>query len=365
MPVRRRAPLFLFLAGFLPGGSVAYPDAVDERIAAEMAKRRIPGMALAVVREGKAVKVRGCGWANLELNAPVTVDTVFPLASVSKQFVAAGVLILAQEGRLDLDDTLSRYLQGTPDALAEITLRQLLTHTSGLARDDPLGMQVVPTERALFQSVTALKLDAPPGTEWAYSNLGYNLLSLVIQEVSGEPWEQFLARRIFAPLGMTATRRFSLSAVIPNRAAGYVRVQGVVRNGPMASRDLAAGGLVTTAADLARWAAALDTDTPLTPASREQMWAPGRLKDGRPARARSSGGYGFGWMVTEVAGHRLFAHGGSRPGYTAFLARYPDDRLTVALLINLSGAEPASLAAGVAAVYIPELAGSGRPGTDP
>jgi CubicO group peptidase (beta-lactamase class C family) len=357
MLARRRALRLLILAGVLASGSVGYADTVDERIAAEMTRRQIPGLALAVVREGRAVKVRGYGWANLELNASVTADTVFPLASVSKQFVAAGVLILAQDGRLDLDEKLSRYLQGTPDTWAEITLRQLLTHTSGLARDDPLGMQVVPTERALFQSVTPLKLDAPPGTKWAYSNLGYNLLSLVVQDVSEEPWDGFLTRRIFAPLGMTATRRFSLSALIPNRAAGYVRVQGGLRNGPAAARDLAAGGLVTTAADLARWAAALDSDTPLTPASRAQMWAPGRLKDGRPARARASGSYGFGWMVTEVAGYRLFAHGGSRPGYTAFLARYPDDHLTVALLANLSGAEPASLAARVAAVYIPELSG--------
>jgi CubicO group peptidase (beta-lactamase class C family) len=139
-----------------------------------------------------------------------------------------------------------------------------------------------------------------------------------------------------------------------------------LHNAPVAARDLAAGGLVTTAADLARWAAALDTETPtpLTSASRDQMGMPARLKDGSLARARNSRGYGFGWMTAEVEGHRLLAHGGSRPGYTAYVARYPEDRLTVALLMNLGGAEPASLAARVAAVSIPALAPRGQPGAD-
>jgi CubicO group peptidase (beta-lactamase class C family) len=353
MPGRRGA--FWLLAFFLAGASVGHAGPVDELIAGELQKRQIPGLALAVVHEGKAVKVQGYGWANIELNAPVTPETVFPLASVSKQFIAAGVLVMAQEGKLELDERLSRYLPGTPEAWAEITLRQLLTHTAGVARDDPLGMQVVPTERALFQAVANLKLDAAPGTRWAYSNLGYNILSLVIREVAGEPWDRFLDRRIFAPLGMAATRRLSLTAIVPNRAAGYVRVQGELRNGPVAARDLAAGGLVTTASDLARWAAALDSDTPLRPASRTAMWTPGRLKDGSPARARGSGGYGFGWMIGEFEGRRLLAHGGSRPGYTAYLAHFPDDRLTVALLINLGGVEPASLAARVAAACAPAL----------
>jgi CubicO group peptidase (beta-lactamase class C family) len=351
---RRRA--LVLLACFVASESVGLAEPVDALIVAELQKRQIPGLALVVVQEGKAIKVQGYGWANVELNAPVTPETVFPLASVSKQFIAAGVLVLVQEGKLELDEKLSRYLPGTPEAWQEITLRQLLTHTAGLVRDDPLGMHVVPTERALFQSVAELKLDAAPGTQWAYSNLGYNLLSLVIQEATGERWDRFLGGQIFAPLGMAATRRFSLTAVVPNRAAGYVRVQGELRNASIAARDLAAGGLVTTASDLARWAVALDTDTPLRPASRSAMWTPGRLKDGSPARARGSGGYGFGWMVASVEGHRLLAHGGSRPGYTAYLARYPDDSLTVALLSNLGGVEPASLAARIAAVYVPALA---------
>jgi CubicO group peptidase (beta-lactamase class C family) len=351
---RRSFPLLLGLV--LAAGTAARADAVDELIAGELQKRQIPGLALVVVQDGKTVKVQGYGLANFELNVAVTADTVFPLASVSKQFLAAGVLVLAQEGKLVLDEKLSRYLAGTPEAWSEITVRQLLTHTSGLPRDDPLGMDVVPSDRALFQSVAKLELAAAPGEKWAYSNLGYNILSLMIQQVSGEPWDRFLGHKIFVPLGMASTRRFSLSAVIPNRAAGYVLGVGALHNGPPAARDLAAGGLVTTAADLAKWAAALETDRPLVQASRDPMWTPARLRDGSVARTRGAGGYGFGWMVTEVAGHRLLAHGGSRPGYTAFLARYPDDHLTVAFLANLGGVEPTSLANRVAALYVPTLA---------
>jgi CubicO group peptidase (beta-lactamase class C family) len=343
-----------FLGLIIAAAPLARGDQVDDFIAAQMARLQIPGLAVAVVREGKAVKVQGYGLANVELNVPVTADTVFPLASVSKQFVAAGAMLLVQDRKVDLDETLGRYLAGTPEAWKEITVRQVLTHTAGLPRDDSLGMQVVPTDRAFLQSIQTLALDAEPGTRWAYSNMGYNVLSLMIQEVSGEPWDRFLDRRIFEPLAMAATRRFSLSDLVPHRAAGYVQERGMLRNAPAMGRDLAAGGLVTTVADMSRWAIALDTDTPLNRASRDQMWTPARLKDGSPARG--PGGYGFGWMVTTVAGHRLLAHGGIRAGYTAYIARYPDDELTVVLLANLSGAEPASLAARVAARYVPELA---------
>jgi CubicO group peptidase (beta-lactamase class C family) len=347
------------LSLLLAHSTVVRADEVDDFVGAAMQKRQIPGLGLLVVRDAKVVKAQGYGLANVELNIPVTSATVFPLASVSKQFIAAGVLILAQDGQVDLDGKLSSCLKGTPEAWAEITVRQLLTHTSGIVRDDPLGMQARPTVREMFQAVAGLKLDAAPGERWAYSNVGYNLLSLVIEEVSGMPWDTFLERRIFAPLGMSTTRRFDVSAIVPNRAAGYVRGQGGLRNAPVLGRDLAAGGLLTTLDDLAKWAAALETELPLTKASRDAMWTPATLKDGSPSQARG-GSYGFGWMVSTAQGHRLVAHGGARPGFTSYVVRYRDNNLTVALLMNCSGVDPAALASGVVGHYLPNR-GAAKP----
>jgi CubicO group peptidase (beta-lactamase class C family) len=348
--------LFLFFGLWFAAPGPVRADAVDDFLQAALAKQRIPGLAVAVIRDGKLIKAKGYGFADVEQNVPATEDTVFQLASVSKQFVAAGVLLLAEDRKVDLDAPVGRYLDGAPDAWKGITVRHLLTHTAGLVRDDPLGVRAAPTEEEVFRAVAKLKLESPPGERWSYSNVGYNLLSLIIQKVSGKTWEVFLQERVFGPLGMAATRRYLPTAPVPNFAVGYVRQGDTLRKAPALPRNLASGGLLGTVTDMARWDAALRGDKLLKKASRTLMWTPVTLKDGSPARVRD-GGYAFGWRVSSVRGHKLIDHGGMRPGYVAYIGRFVDDGLTVVLLANLQGANLPTLGAGVAALYFPALKG--------
>ena len=216
----RRGGFLLGLLALFGMARSARADAVDDTIHAEMRDQHIPGLSLAVVRAGKVVKAQGYGLANVELNAPATADTVYRLASVTKPIVATAVLLLARDGKLGLDDKIGRYLEKTPEAWREITLRQLLTHTSGLKDhlNELHGKTCNGTspEEILAQMGT-LPLNFAPGTGWLYSNTGYLALQEIIKKVSGQSFDEFLAAREFAPLGMKATRRNSPDDVIANR----------------------------------------------------------------------------------------------------------------------------------------------------
>jgi CubicO group peptidase (beta-lactamase class C family) len=344
----------IVLSIVLLAARTAAADAVDDLVRAEMDKQRIPGLSLAVVRDGKVVKEAGYGHANVELQVPATLETMYQLASVTKQFIAAAIMMLAQEGKLGIDDPVSMHVEGTPESWKDITLRHLLTHTSGIVRDDGAGFRGFLTEEGVLKEIAGKKLEFAPGEKWAYSNAGFNMLALVIRKRGGQRWDEFLQERIFTPLEMKATRRYSPAAIIPNRASGYLMVDNVLQNAPATPRSLASGGLVTNVRDLAKWDAALYTDKFLKPASLEQMWTPVKLKNGTSIVAQG-GGYGFGWSIRIVKQHRLVGHGGSRPGFSTFFARFVDDRLTVILLSNRDAARLPPLVEKIAAHYIPSL----------
>ena len=323
------------------------PDTVDRLIAAEMASAHVPGVALAVVRSGTVIKARGYGVGDLENGVPVTAQTVFKIGSVSKQFIAAGIVLLAQDGRLGLDDPIARHLAGTPQSWSGITLRHLLTHTSGVLREgpafDPMKLQ---PDSVVIRSAYSAPLEFPTGTKYQYCNVCYFTLADVIARTSGKPWDEFLAERVFRPLGMRATRTTTTTGMVPHRARGYVwRDTGYVN----AEEYLAvrpSGAFLSTVADLAKWDAALYGDRVLTKASRDTMWRRVTL---------SSGGwwdYGFGWFIDSLDGHWRVHHGGSLPGFRAELARFPDDSLTVIVLANADGARPSVMASNVARVYL-------------
>lgn len=334
----------------LLAASGARADKIDDYLRAEMAKQSIPGLSLAVLRGGKLVKARGYGFANLELRVPATPETVYKIASVSKQFVAAGILLLAQDGRLHLDDPLSRYCDDPPEAWHAITLRHLLTMTSGLPRELPGWSPYREyTEAEILEAARKAEPRAAPGEKWEYGNLGYFLLAGVIRRASGKPWGEFLRQRIFEPLGMSDTRLASHAAVVPNRADGYLRVGDEWRNaGPLLSAR-PSGGLLSTVLDLAKWDAALATGKLIPRETMRQAWRPVMLNDGRTHP------YGFGWALGEVRGRRLIEHGGSLAGFRTQFSRFVEDRITVIILTNCNASQPAELARGVAARYIPAL----------
>lgn len=355
--MRTTLPLVAALALTLcaaPAVAQSPPDRVDEYIRAEMARQRIPGLALAIVRNGEVVKALGYGLANIEHNVPVTPATIFQSGSVGKQFTATLVMMLAQERRLHLDDPIGAFFQDPPPTWNGITVRHLLTHTAGISNKlyDQIDMRHDYTEEQLYERIAALPLDFPPGDKWNYSNPGYVLLGMIIRRVSGKFYGDLLQERIFAPLGMTSARVISEADIVPNRADGYQLVKGEVKHQDWVSPMLnttADGALYLTVLDLAKWDAALYTERLLTKASLDRMWTPVRLND------RSTQAYGFGWRVAQVNGHRLIEHGGSWQGFKAQISRFTDDKLTVIVFANLAEAEQGRIAHEVAAILEPSL----------
>jgi CubicO group peptidase (beta-lactamase class C family) len=320
-----------------------------------MARQKVPGVAVAVVRNGEALAAKGYGFANLEHRVPVTAETLFQSGSVGKQFTAALVMALVEDGLLALDEEVSKYLPGAPPAWRELRVRHLLTHTSGIpdyTRKD-LDYRRDYGEEELAKVAYALPLAFAPGTRFGYSNTGYLLLGILVREVSGRFYGDLLRERIFAPLGMTTARIISEAEIVPNRAAGYRLVDGEIRNQEWVAPALnttADGSLYLSALDLVAWERGLRERKILRPVSWEQVFTPVALASGRTYP------YGFGWEVGEVAGEPLYQHGGAWQGFRAWISRYVGSDLTVGVLANLAEAEPERIASGIAAILEPSLA---------
>ncbi len=348
-------PVYLLLLPLLGAPAAqAQSEAVDAYVPAEMQKRKIPGLSLAVVRNGQVVKATGYGLANVEHNVPASAGTVYQIGSVGKQFTATLVMMLAEEGKLSLDDPIGKHLPEAPDIWKPVTVRHLLSHTAGFSNGlyRQINMRQDYTEAELLKQIAALPLDFEPGTKWSYSNPGYVTLGILIHRVTGKFYGDLLRERVFAPLGMNTARIINEADIIPNRAAGYRLANGELRNQEWVAPQLnttADGSLYMTVLDLAKWDAALHGERVLRRASLDRMWTPTTLTDGKTHP------YGFGWSVSEVNGRRLIQHGGAWQGFTAQISRFVDDSLTVIVLTNLAGADPGSIAQQVAGRYVPAL----------
>jgi CubicO group peptidase (beta-lactamase class C family) len=334
-------------------------DAVDDYVSAQMHARRVPGLSLAVLREGRVMKAQGYGLANIELNVAATPETVYEVGSLTKQFTAAAVLLLVEEGKVALDEKLTKYLGETGAAWGDVTVRQLLTHTSGIREFTTLpGFELSKrlTPEQMDKAIAALPSVFPAGTNWLYSNTNYYLLGRIVERASRQRFDEFLEARILKPLGMTATRMADPRRIIPQRAAGYQWREGawVNRDDAALADAFAAAALASNVVDLARWEAALDSRRLLKPESFDEMWRPARLASGK------SYPYGMGWSVGTFRGRRLLDHGGLMGGFSSYVARFTQERLTVIVLCNLgnTGApgNAAPIARGVARLYIPALA---------
>jgi CubicO group peptidase (beta-lactamase class C family) len=299
------------------------------------------------------IKAQGYGKADLEHEIPVTPETVFKIGSVSKQFLATGIMLLAQDGRLSVDDPIGKHIDGAPESWRGIMLRHFLTHTSGVLREGPAfdALKVQP-DIDVIRSAFAAPLEFPTGSKYQYCNVCYFSLAEVIARVSGKPWDVFLSERVFTPTGMSATRTTTTTALVPRRARGYVWRNDQYQNAAELLALRPSGAFISTVLDLAKWDAALYEDRILTKASRDAMWKAMPLSDGSVPQ------YGYGWQLGAVDGHRRVHHGGSLPGFRAEMARFPDDRLTVIVLTNADGAVPAEIAAGVARLHFSN--GTGR-----
>jgi CubicO group peptidase (beta-lactamase class C family) len=335
---------------------------LDRYIECEMRARQIPGVALAITRNGRLLTQRAYGLASIQNNAPVTPNTRFAIASVTKPITAVGIMLLVEDGKVDLDAPVSRYLTEAPAAWHAMTVRHLLNHTSGLPeighgwaewdhqdREDLLRLMGfnLPTE-PLYRIALQDTLWFAPGTDWVYSDVGYFLLGVITERASGMSWRDFIHERIFLPLGMTDSYISDIWTIYSDEARGYTIRDGVLSN---IRRDRIPEtpshyGVFSNVGDLAKFDAALNTDRLLNEESRRTMWAPAELSDGQAFP------YALGWEVWQLRGHRAQYHGGITG---AEFLRLPDDSLAVVLLTNLGHGTRYGISQNVAKMLIPAL----------
>jgi CubicO group peptidase (beta-lactamase class C family) len=341
--------LFLSASTSLTQAPLAPLDAkqlasIDNFVNHDMASRRIPGLELGIYSRGSILLAKGYGLANVELNVPVKPETLMQSGSVGKQFVSAAIMMLVEEGKISLDDSITKYFPDAPAAWKPILIKNLLSHTSGLAEyespdrtgpNGPFYLRLDFTEDELAKKIEALPIEWPAGEKWDYRNTNYALLGFIIHKITGMPYAEFLSERIFKPLGMASTRLISDRDIIPNRAAGYeIDSNDELKNQEWVSptfNSTADGTLYFNVLDLAKWDEALYGTKLLKQSSLDRIWTVYPLNDGKPNPA----GYGFAWMIGAQDGHRRIEHGGAWQGFTCRISRYPDDSLTVAVLTNL------------------------------
>jgi CubicO group peptidase (beta-lactamase class C family) len=310
-------------------------------------------MAIAVVRNGKIEQLKSYGFANLEHRVSVKPETIFQSGSIGKQFTAAAVMLLVQNGKISLDDKITKFFPDPPETWSNITVRHLLTHTAGFGDyPEEVDLRRDYSEDQMMDFFKKVPPSFAPGERWNYSNVGYVMLGILIRKVTGKFYGDFLKERIFSPAGMTTARIISEADIVPNRAAGYRVLNGEIKNHEWVSpstNTTADGSLYLSILDLAKWDAALYRDEPLKQSTLARIWEPVKLNNGVVKN------YGFGWFTGSFHNHRVVFHGGTWQGFKSFIMRFLDDRLTIILLANSSNTLEFKLARGLAAAFYPEF----------
>ena len=329
-------------------------DRIDELVRGEMTRQRVPGVAAAVVHKGKIVTARGYGHANIEHMVPVTDATIFQSGSLGKMFTAMAVMLQVEDGKLRLDDPLTKFFPDAPATWRAITVRHLLTHTSGIPdyTTDAFDYRKDYTEEELARFAFAEKLEFPAGSRWNYSNTGYALLGFIVRKASGSFYGDVLAERVFKPLGMTTSRVITERDIVLNRAAGYMLSNGELKNQEWVAPLLnttADGSLYFSLRDLLAWDAAVKRRAILRPESWDLILDRVRLNSGKTYP------YGFGWSIDERGGQPLQQHGGSWQGFKTQYSRFLGEDLSIIVLANAAQADPSRIADGIAAIVNPAL----------
>lgn len=359
MPPIRLGQLSLALVGLLMGlfatTASAAANVVDAYVQNEMAKRHIPGLALAVIRRGRVEKMTTYGYANEEFSVPVRRDTRFPIASITKEFTSVGLMMLVESGQVKLDDPIGRYLDNLPPSWRDVSIRRLLNHTSGLP--DVINKASEALADTAEDAITLLRdkpMEFTPGNRWSYNQTNYMLLQMLIEKVSKRRFGLFCEDRLFAPLKLSSPR-FGFQ-VIRNRASLYTSVivgsdppivlesiEPYSPTKPVAMLD-SAGGLNISIDDFSRWLIAVLDGKIISKSSLDELWAPAKLNDGTTVDM-----YGLGWWLALQSPHP--AIGGNGGGRAAFFA-YRKDDLAVIVLTNLIGSDPPSMVAEIAKNYL-------------
>jgi CubicO group peptidase (beta-lactamase class C family) len=347
--------VFLAVTSAASAAQVSISDRIDEFVRDEIERQKLPGVAIAIVKDGVEFKAQGYGLANLEHQVPVGPATIFQSGSIGKQFTAALVMLLVEDGKLSLSDPLTRFFPDAPPGWGSITVRHLLTHTSGIPdyTEDQIDYRKDYTEDELAGLAYAMKLEFPAGARWNYSNTGYVLLGIIVHKVSGAFYGDGLATCVFKPLGMKTARVISETAIVPNRAAGYDLNNGELENQAWVSPALnttADGSLYLSLRDMIAWDAGVRARAVLKPESWERILTPVQLNSGRTYP------YGFAWSLDERGGQPLQQHDGAWQGFTSQYSRFIGDDLSIIIFANGSHANPVRIADGIAALMNPRLA---------
>lgn len=334
---------------------------LDRYIHEQMRRKLIPGLSLAVIKDGATVIEKNYGLANIELGVPTTSDTVYEIASMTKGFTAAAIMLLAAEGKLSLDEALGRFCPGLPDAWSAVTVRRLLTHTSGIPQWEVAWDREDLTLEEIDQGAFGRPLRFVPGAAFEYVDTNYNILGMIIHQLTGASYDAFLRQRIFQPLGMNATCHNDVRAIVPNRADGYHRTKdgkvykpfriqwNNINRSPNVPANAANGGLLSTLRDLIKWDAALTSGQILSQGQQDDLWSPLLLNNGLPVP------YEHDWHVKYLRGHPFIEFAGGVWGFTTCMARFVEDRLTVIILTN-QDSKPWDICMDVAGLVDPAFA---------
>lgn len=307
---------------------------IEKMIAEEMRKASIPGVAVAIAKDGRIVYAKGFGYADLENKVSFTPQTVSRIGSISKTFTALAVMQLVEQGKINLDAEVQTYAPTFPRKQSPITIRQLLCHQTGIRHYK--GDEFLSAKRYNdVESALAIFKDDPllhePGEKFTYTTYGYNLLSRVVETASGERFNDYLQKHIFAPIGLKQTFFDEQQRLVSNRARYYTKQKDQpVENAPQVdqSNKWGGGGLLSTVEDLIKYGAAYDGSQLARPATIAQMFTAQKLRDGKPT------GYGLGWAIADDQGKRRVEHSGGSAGATSILTKYPEQGLIIAALVN-------------------------------
>lgn len=359
----RYAIVSISIASLLAGAACAASDEtptsdlvrrVDSIFAGAVDEGRSASYAVGIEQDGNVVLAKGYGLADVENDVPATAETVYRIGSITKQFTAAAIMQLVEAGTIALDDPLRKYVPGLPLQGHTVTIHHLLTHTSGIPSYTSLGERFWSRSRIDLSHAELIDLidddpfDFAPGDQWRYNNSGYYLLGMIIENASGQAYDEYIDDHLVVPLGLTGTSYCHERNIILHRAEGYAKEADTLINDEPLSMNVpgAAGALCSTVNDLLAWRRALFAGDIVSSESLTKMTTPVTLNDD------STTAYAYGLAVGNLEGHREIAHGGGINGFNTFMAYYPDDQLTIVVLSNTEGGGPGPLSREVAGIML-------------
>jgi len=328
---------------------------IEDLVRDTMNREKIPGVALAVIKEGEVLLAKGFGVANIETNAPVTIKSMFQSGSLGKQFTSAGIMALVEDGLIDLDDSITKYISEAPKEWRPITIRHLLTHSSGIPdyTSEKFDYSKNYTEEDLVKMASELDLEFTAGKRWNYSNTGYVMLGVVMSRITGKPYWEFLRERIFTPAGMSTIRINTESDIVPHRARGYLPTnEGWQHAGYVApvTNTTADGSMLLNLEDMIAWNDVVTNRRILNKKSWDLILSPMTLNSGK------NYSYGFGWFIDVIGGQTVYQHGGTWQGFTSQFYRFTGDNIAVILLTNARSISVYRLPRRIGALLNPSLA---------